>query len=95
MANYKVKQVLLEDLGPAVRVLQSSSSSRPGLYHYTFVWGDRTPTCSCEGYVHHGHCKHIDNLPASGDSVDLLANTDGLSDEEDYTDPFEGLSDAT
>lgn len=85
MPNYKVKQVFLEDLGPAVRVLQSSSSSRPGLFHYTFVWKHREPTCSCEGYVHHGHCKHIDSLPDEGStSVGSVDDTDGLSDEEDY-----------
>lgn len=101
-SKYNVKQVALEDLGSAARVLRSSSASRQGQYHWTFIWGDnRGVTCSCEGFVHHGHCKHIDNVSTEhlaskvNSTVDVLADTDGLSDEEEFSsnvDPFEGLS---
>ncbi len=44
-------------------VYTSTSTSRPGLKHYTFVFADGHVECTCEGWRHQRKCWHINALP--------------------------------
>lgn len=48
----------LEEIGPVKQVFRAASSSRPGMYHYTFVFEDGHVECTCEGHRMGGKCWH-------------------------------------
>jgi hypothetical protein len=52
-----------EYLGEAA-VFRFESESRPGMQHYTIKLKTGGIVCSCEGWQAHGHCKHLELVPA-------------------------------
>lgn len=54
----------LTKVGENLTVFSAPSTSRPGWYHYVFVYNDeRGIQCTCEGWRYNGKCWHLDALP--------------------------------
>jgi hypothetical protein len=44
------------------KIVEVDSSTRPGLVHQVTMFAGIPIKCSCEGFTHHGRCKHIANV---------------------------------
>jgi hypothetical protein len=47
-----------------VAAFKARSSSRPHLYHYTFMDSEGKFDCTCEGWKHNAKCWHVEQAAA-------------------------------
>ena len=47
---------------PQGRVWRTPSSTRPGLYHYTFELCGMDTFCTCEGFSFNEKCRHMKDI---------------------------------
>lgn len=47
---------------PQGRIWRTASSSRIGVYHYTFELVGMDTWCTCEGFQFNEKCRHIDEI---------------------------------
>lgn len=50
----------IEETPPVKKVFRAASSSRAGMFHYTFLFEDGNVDCSCEGWKMNRKCWHIE-----------------------------------
>jgi hypothetical protein len=57
----------MEELPPVRQVWRAASSSRAGMFHYTFLYEDNKVDCTCEGWKMAGKCWHTTEVMESND----------------------------